>query len=66
MAEEIQWDALLCTCRKCGWTWQRRVAQPAECPRCKSQKWDEPRKRALKQNPINADALDLKDAEFSR
>ena len=29
-----------CTCKKCGHTWEPRVAKVAACPKCKSYTWD--------------------------
>ena len=29
-------------CQRCGWEWMPRITRrPAQCPRCKSPKWDE-------------------------
>lgn len=28
-------------CKKCGYEWTPKVAQPKECPQCKARKWNE-------------------------
>ena len=30
-------------CKRCGYEWKSRVAEPKECPRCKRRDWDEER-----------------------
>ena len=32
-------------CLRCGYLWDKRVKKPAQCPYCKSPKWDIPPKR---------------------
>lgn len=27
-------------CKKCGWKWEARKKDPAQCPRCKRYDWD--------------------------
>lgn len=35
------------TCKRCYYEWVGRIAEtPRNCPRCKSPKWNEPRKKA--------------------
>lgn len=34
-----------CKCKKCGFVWKSVVDKPKVCPRCKSYKYEEERKR---------------------
>ena len=35
------------TCKHCGYTWLPRIdAEPVQCPKCKSPRWNEPRRAA--------------------
>jgi predicted Zn-ribbon and HTH transcriptional regulator len=39
------------TCKKCGYEWFPKVpVEPKVCPRCKSYKWHEVKKRGIKNN----------------
>lgn len=42
-----------CTCLRCGYVWDSRVASPKRCPspRCKSPYWSRPRRIALTSCP---------------
>ena len=33
-------------CKRCGWEWYKRTVSPAQCPHCKSLKWQTPKKLA--------------------
>ena len=35
-----------CKCLRCGWKWDPRVENPAECPSCKSRDWNKKPKKA--------------------
>lgn len=34
-----------CECKKCGFQWLSVIDEPRACPRCKSYRWREARKR---------------------
>jgi predicted Zn-ribbon and HTH transcriptional regulator len=36
-------------CGRCGYEWEKRIADPRECPQCKSRNYKHPRKGALRQ-----------------
>jgi hypothetical protein len=39
-----------CLCLRCGYAWVPRVAIPRECPHCKSQYWNIPRRVKVVEN----------------
>jgi rubrerythrin len=43
-------DARRHTCFQCNHKWKGRTENPASCPRCKSQKWNEP--KAIESKPV--------------
>ena len=40
----------LLKCKKCGYRWFPRVAEPQECPQCKSRKWNNDSRYKNKRN----------------
>lgn len=39
-------------CIRCGWEWIRRTedSEPKRCPRCRSEKWNEPKEELCQTN----------------
>lgn len=40
MITEEQVNVTKCTCDMCSWEWVKKVDLPAQCPRCKSTRWN--------------------------
>ncbi|MDO5853444.1 MAG: hypothetical protein Q4Q62_05215 [Thermoplasmata archaeon] len=37
----MECDSHVCSCVKCGHSWQSRISEPLRCPRCGSYRWGE-------------------------